>query len=190
MELQRGVVGDQAAIPALADAVAAGGVVERAAEVVRAARDAGARVVHCVAEFRPDRADSNENAPLLRALARGEPNLLVGTESAELVPALGPAPTDLIEARRHGLSPFPGTGLDQTLRNLGVGTVVATGVSVNIGILGLVLVAVDLGYRCAVVTDAVAGVPREYADAVLQHTLAPLATLVTAEQVVAAWSGR
>ena len=190
MELQRGVVGDRAAIPALADAVAAGQVVERATEVVRAARAAGARVVHCVAEFRPDRAGSSDNAPLLAALARREPNLLVGTESVDLVPPLGPEPSDVIEARLHGLSPFPGTGLDQTLRNLGVRTVVATGVSVNIGILGLVLVAVDLGYRCVVVTDAVAGVPREYADAVLQHTLAPLATLVTAEQVASAWSRR
>ena len=190
MELQRGVVGDRAALPALAAAVATAHVVERAATVVRAARAAGAHVVHCVAEFRPDRAGSAENAPLLRALARGEPNLLVGTESVELVPELGPQPTDLVEARLHGLSPFPGTSLDQTLRNLGVRTVVATGVSVNIGILGLVLVAVDLGYRCVVVTDAVAGVPREYADAVLQHTLAPLATLVTTEQVAAVWSSR
>jgi len=190
MELQRGVVGDQASIPALADAVAVHDVVARAAVVVRAARAAGARVVHCVAESRPDRAGSSENAPLLRALARSEPNLLVGSESAELVPELGPEPTDVIERRLHGLSPFPGTGLDQTLRNLGVRTLVATGVSVNIGILGLVLVAVDLGYRCAVVTDAVAGVPRGYAEAVLEHTLAPLATLVTAEQVTAAWSGR
>ena len=190
MELQRGVVGDRAAIPSLADAVASGQVVDRAAEVVRAARAAGARVVHCVAEFRPDRAGSSDNAPLLRTLARGEPNLLVGSDSVDLVPPLGPEPGDVVEARLHGLSPFPGTGLDQTLRNLGVRTVVATGVSVNIGILGLVLVAVDLGYRCAVVTDAVAGVPREYADAVLEHTLAPLATLVTAAQVTAAWSGR
>jgi nicotinamidase-related amidase len=188
MELQRGVVGDQAAIRALADAVAAHDVVGRAALVVRSARAAGARVVHCVAEFRPDRAGSTENAPLLRALARGEPNLLVGSDSAALVPELGPEPTDVIERRLHGLSPFPGTGLDQTLRNLEVRTVVAVGVSVNIGILGLVLVAVDLGYRCVVVTDAVAGVPDGYAAAVLEHTLAPLATLVTAEQVAAAWS--
>ena len=188
MELQRGVVGDRAVIPALADEVAARGVIDRAARVVRAARDVGARVVHCVAEFRPDRAGSSENAPMLRALAKGPPHLLVGTESVDLVPELGPDPTDLVAARRHGLTPFPGTSLDQTLRNLGVRTIVATGVSLNIGVLGLVIVAVDLGYRCVVVTDAVAGVPGEYADAVLQHTLAPLATLRTAEEVAAVWS--
>ncbi|HWW44532.1 MAG TPA: isochorismatase family protein [Acidimicrobiia bacterium] len=189
MELQRGVVGDRAAIPDLRAEVERRGVVAQTARVVEAARAAGAHVVHCVAEFRADRAGSSDNAPLLRALARGEPNLIVGSDSTELVPALGPAPGDLVAGRRHGLTPFPGTDLDQTLRNLGVGTVVATGVSVNIGITGLVMVAVDLGYRCAVVTDAVAGVPTEYADAVLRHTLAPLATLVSADEVCAVWTG-
>ena len=189
MELQRGVVGDRGAIPALQAEVARRGVIAPAARVVTAARAAGARVVHCTAEFRADRAGSSDNAPLLRALARGAPNLVIGTDATALVPEVGPAPSDVVLARRHGLTPFPGTDLDQTLRNLGVGTVVATGVSVNIGIAGLVMVAVDLGYRCAVVTDAVAGVPADYAEAVVQHTLAPLATLVTADQVCAVWAG-
>lgn len=188
MELQRGVVGDAAVIRALADEVAARGVIAKAATVVRAARAAGARVVHCTAEFRPDRAGSGENAPMLRLLAKAPPNLLVGSPAAEVVPELGPEPSDVIASRRHGLTPFPGTDLDQILRNLGVHTVVATGVSVNIGVTGLVMTAVDLGYRVAVVTDAVAGVPRDYAAAMIEHTLAPLATLVTADEVVGAWS--
>jgi len=58
----------------------------------------------------------------------------------------------------------------------------------NIGVTGLVMVAVDLGYRCVVVRDAVAGVPVDYADAMLEHTIAPLATVVTSEQVTAAWA--
>jgi nicotinamidase-related amidase len=188
MELQRGVVGDQAVIGTLADAVAAGNVIDHAARVVAAGRAAGARIVHCTAEFRPDRAGSADNAPLLRAIARGHPHLLADSPEAALVPELGPEPSDVVATRRHGLTPFPGTDLDQILRNLGVATIVATGVSVNIGITGLVMVAVDLGYRCVVVTDAVAGVPAAYADAMLEHTLAPLATLVTADQVLGAWS--
>jgi nicotinamidase-related amidase len=188
MELQRGVVGDLATIGALADEVAAQDVIGHAARVVGAARSVGARVVHCTAEFRPDRAGSNDNAPLLRAIAKGPAHLLAGSAETTLVPELGPEPSDVVAARRHGLTPFPGTDLDQILRNLAVTTIVATGVSVNIGITGLVMVAVDLGYRCAVVTDAVAGVPADYTTAVLEHTLAPLATLLTTEQVLATWS--
>lgn len=188
MELQRGVIGDLAAHPALADEAKAADVVASAARVVRAGRDAGARVVHCTAEFREDRAGSAENAPLLRAVAKAPPNLIVGTESAQVVPELGAEPSDVIASRRHGLTPFPGTDLDAILRNLGVSTVVACGVSINVGILGLVMGAVDLGYRVALVTDAIVGIPRGYGDAVVKNTLAMLATLVSVDDVVAAWS--
>ena len=188
MEVQRGVVGDLSMLPDLANEVAARGLVANIAKVVRAARTAGARVVHCTAEFRSDRAGSNDNAPMLRGIAKGPARLIVGTPDVELVPELGPEPSDIISSRRHGMTPFPGTDLDQTLRNLGVRTVVATGASLNIGITGMVMVAVDLGYRVAVVTDAVAGVPRDYGDAVLAHTLAPLATRVTSDEIVAVWA--
>jgi nicotinamidase-related amidase len=187
MELQRGVVGDTAAIPDLAAEVAARDVVARAATVVRAARAVGARVVHCTAELRRDGAGSTENSPLMRALARKGSRPLAGTDAALLVPELGPEDTDVLVPRGHGLTPFPGTGLDQLLRNLGVRTIVATGVSLNIGVTGLVMVAVDLGYEVVVATDAVAGLPGEYADAVLQHTIAPLATRATATEIADVW---
>jgi nicotinamidase-related amidase len=188
MELQRGVVGDRAVIGPLAEEVRARGVIPRVAKVLRAARAAGVHVVHCTAEFRADRAGSSDNAPMLRAIAKGHPHLVVGSDETALVPELGAEATDVVAARRHGLTPFPGTDLDQILRNLGVTTIVATGVSVNIGVTGLVMGAVDLGYRCAVLTDAVAGVPGSYADAVLEHTLAALATRLTSDQVIDVWS--
>ena len=70
-------------------------------------------------------------------------------------------------SRHHGVSPFSGTELDAVLRRLGVRSIVACGVSLNVGILGLTIEAVSLGYRVAVATDAVAGVPVEYGRAVL-----------------------
>ena len=39
-------------------------------------------------------------------------------------------------SRLHGMTPFTSTSLDQILRNLGIRTVVATGVSVNLGVIG------------------------------------------------------
>jgi nicotinamidase-related amidase len=188
MELQRGVVGDSAAIRELVDEVAARDVVAHAAAVVRAARAAGARVVHCTAEFRADRAGSSDNSPLLRALARRGTHPLAGTDAARLVAELGPEDTDLSSPRSHGLTPFPGTELDQLLRNVGTRTIVATGVSLNVGVTGLVMVAVDLGYEVVVVTDAVAGIPGAYGDEVLEHTIAPLATRATSAEIVETWA--
>jgi nicotinamidase-related amidase len=188
MELQRGVIGDLATIRLMADEVEANGTLAAAGRLVQAARRAGVRVVHCTFEFRPDRAGSANNAPMLTAMSRIPGHLEEGSPAAQLVPELGPEPTDLIESRRHGMSPFGGTSLDATLRSLGVRTVVAVGVSINIGIFGLVLEAVNHGYRAAVPIDAVAGTPADYAEAVLANSIAPLATLTTVDGVLAAWS--
>ena len=100
---------------------------------------------------------------------------------------LGPEPGDLVSTRLHGVSPFTGTSLDTWLRNLGVTTVVATGVSVNLGVLGLAIEAVNLGYQVVVVRDAVAGIPAAYADAVLENTFPLISTLATVDQLVTAW---
>ena len=187
MEMQRGIIGDLAVIPDLAAEVANQSVIANAARLAAAAREAGVRVVHCTAEFRADRAGSIANAPMLAVMMRSPGHLEVGSPATEVVDELGPHPSDIVSSRRHGISPFTGTDLDAILRNLGVGTVVATGVSLNLGIPGLAIEAVNLGYRVAVVTDAVAGVPREYGRAVMDNTLALLATRVTVNDLIAAW---
>ena len=81
-----------------------------------------------------------------------------------------------------------GTTLDITLRNLGIKTVVATGVSVNLGVFGLCVEAVNLGYRVILPRDCVAGFPADYADLVIKNSLAQLCTLTTSEAVAAAWA--
>ena len=194
MELQRGVVGADGMMRALVDEVEAAGTVEAAAEVCTAARAAGARVVHCVVETRPDGAGGSVNCRILGLADRlrrehGISPTAAGSDGARLVAELGPDPRDLVVARWHGLTPFTSTALDQTLRNLGVTTVVATGVSVNVGVLGLCLSAVDLGYQVVLVRDAVAGVPREYADTVIEHSLAMVATVATCGELLEAWAG-
>jgi nicotinamidase-related amidase len=70
------------------------------------------------------------------------------------------------------------------LRALGVSTVIATGVSINLGIIGLAVEAVDLGYSVVIATDAVAGVPTDFADDVLRHTLALVATLAPVDDII------
>jgi nicotinamidase-related amidase len=187
MELQRGVVGDRASIPDLARQVEAKGVLAAAGRLAAAARTAGVPVVHCTAEFRPDRAGSATNAPLLAVMGKRPSHLLVGSPEVEVVPELGPDPRDLVVPRLSGVSPFTGTALDVTLRNLGVHTVVATGVSVNLAVLGLAIEAVNLGYRVVVATDAVAGTPPDYAEAVMDGTIALLAARLTVDQVAAVW---
>jgi len=187
MEIQRGVVGDLTTFPQLAEAAERAGVVANTARLLAGARSAGARVVHCTAEFRADRAGSTVNCQLIAAALRNPDHLLVGTPATELVDGLGPEPSDLVCPRLHGVSPFTGTALDTWLRSLGTETVVATGVSVNLGVLGLAIEACNLGYQVVVPRDAVAGLPSDYADAVLDNTFPLISTVTTTGDLLAAW---
>ena len=66
-------------------------------------------------------------------------------------------------------------------------SVIATGVSVNIGITGLTIEAVNCGYQVVIPREAVTGTPDDYVESVFEHTLRLLATVTTVDQVVQAW---
>jgi nicotinamidase-related amidase len=185
-ECQEGVIGEGAPLAELA-AAARATVVPNGARLVRAARAKGVPVVHCVAARREDGLGSNTNARLFAAMRQHGVALVPGSRAVEVVEEFGVAPADVVLTRLHGLGPMGGTELDAVLRNLGVRTVVGIGVSLNVGMLSLAMDAVNAGYQFVLPRDAVAGVPAEYADAVIEHTLSLLATVVTTDDVVAAW---
>jgi nicotinamidase-related amidase len=185
-EIQNGVVGDESVLPELA-AVARETMIPALANLVKAARAAGVEVVHATFERRPDGKGANTNARLFGAVARSEVKLLPGTPATRVIPEVGVEPTDIVLRRIHGLDPMSGTDLDPVLRNLGVTTIVVTGVSVNIAITNLVMEAVNRGFDVVLPRDAVAGVPADYAASVIDNTLALLATVTTSDELVAVW---
>jgi nicotinamidase-related amidase len=65
---------------------------------------------------------------------------------------------------------------------------VATGVSVNLGVLGMAIEAVNLGYQVVVPRDAVAGLPQQYADDIVDNTFPLIATVTTVDDLTAAWA--
>jgi nicotinamidase-related amidase len=187
-ECQGAVVGPDAGLAALSDE-ARRVAIPNIARMLPAARAAGVRVVHCVALRRPDGLGANTNARLFAAAAGLGLELTPGSAGASVVPELGPEPTDLVLSRLHGVGPMGGTDLDAILRNLGVTTIVATGVSVNVAITNLVMDAVNAGYDVVLPRDAVAGVPADYADAVIDNSLSLLATVTTTDTLVDVWTG-
>jgi nicotinamidase-related amidase len=188
MECQEGIIGQGGTVSALADAVRGSGTVAQIARVLSAARARGVPVFHCLMARRPDGAGAAANCLLLAATRKSERPLLPGSPQQAPVAELAPADGEWVITRWHGITPFHGTELDSLLRNLGVRTVVATGVSVNVGILGLVIEAVNAGYQVVIPREAVAGTPEDYVAAVIEHTLRLLATLAPVDRVVGVWS--
>ncbi len=187
MEMQRGIVGDLARFQGPAEAVRESGILGRCASLYEGARKRGMRVVHCSAAFRPDRAGSYRNMPFVNKLLDDPGHLPVGTPAVEVVPELR-GDGDLESLRFHGISPFAGTDLDSILRSLGTRTVVAAGVSLNRGIIGISIESVNHGYEVVVPRDAVIGYPREYGEQVLRYTLDGLVTLSSVDELVGIWA--
>jgi nicotinamidase-related amidase len=188
VECQRGVIGTGGPLSALATAVREAGIVPRIASVLEAARTAGVPVLHGIVLRRADGGGSTVNCRLFAATRKaGGPGLVPGSEVAKLVPELGPGENDYLVPRYHGVSLFHDSELDSILRSLGIKTVVLTGVSLNIALLGTAIEAVNRGYQVVVPEDGVTGAPREYGAAVLQNTMNLLATLTRCDDVAGAF---
>jgi nicotinamidase-related amidase len=192
MELQKGIVGDDALLPALPLAVRESGLLAVAGKVCRAARGHGIRVMHATMRDRADGAGQTINCKIfaLSARRRTETGGLPtdeGQPGVALVDELDVQPTDIEVPRTGGMTPFSCTELDRIIRSIGGRTIVLMGVSLNLGIIGSALSALDLGYQVVVVRDAVVGLPKAYADAVLENSIAMIATVVTSDELLAAW---
>lgn len=186
-ECQNGVIGDEAVLRALADE-AQREAVPNIVRLVQAARAADVAVVHCLAVRRADDKGSNHNARLFLGTRKLGIRIEPGSRAAELLPEIGDDPGDLVLTRYHGLGPMGGTDLDSVLRNLGVTTVVGVGVSLNVAITNFAMDAVNAGYQFVLPRDAVAGIPADYASAVIDNTLSFVATVTTTDAVLDAWT--
>ncbi len=187
IEMQEGVIGQGTFFRGLADAVREGGVLPKLSALLAAARTAGAKVVYCPADRRADGLGNLRNTPLTAKVGLSNPSPEAKARHAAIVPELAPQPGDAIVPNAFGMTCFYESGLDTILRGLGVRTVVLTGVSLNIAILGATLDAVNRGYRVVIPADCVAGTPAAYGEQVIQNTLRNLAYITTADQIGKVW---
>jgi nicotinamidase-related amidase len=187
-ECQRSVVGDLTMLPDLAQL--ATGALANIGTLVKVARSAQVPVMHCVYLPRPDAKGTSMNTRMAAALKKrqGAGAAVDPVAAAQVVDAISVEESDIVMSRMHGMSPMNDTGVDPVLRNLGVTTIVLTGVSLNVAIPNITMDAVNRGYYVVIPRDAVAGVPAEYGEAMLRNTLAMLAFLTTTDELVRLWS--
>lgn len=189
-EMQEGVVGKSVPGPLrqLAEVVEQRGVAQHLAKLLKAARKSGVKVFHCPAFARGDNQGSMTNTPLHNAIKKlGPRDFDTTSRGAAGVPGLEPQPGEWTIWRSHAMTAFHDTSLDSLCRNMGIGTIVVTGVSLNCGVVGVTIEGINRAYRVVVPTDCVAGFPAEYGDMVLKHCLSGLSFLTTARDLSAAW---
>jgi len=135
IDLQKGIVAFPTAHPSSE-------IIKRSAQLAQAFRDRGMPVILVNVTGRaPGRIQS------------GFPRRELPPDWADLVPELGPQPTDYLVTRQR-IGAFIGTSLDDTLRKLEVTQIFLAGIATSIGIESTGRCAYDFGYNVVYVVDA------------------------------------
>ncbi len=116
------------------------------------------------------------------------PAIVVGPQDRTWPAEIGPRPGDVV-VRKPRWGAFHGTGLDASLRQRGVETVLITGIATDMGVEATARQAYDAGYHVVVVEDATAAFTPDAHEAALRHTLPVIARVRSAGQVLAALNG-
>ncbi|HWP28585.1 MAG TPA: cysteine hydrolase [Chloroflexota bacterium] len=173
IDMQRGAftAGDERA-----RLLAASGIAERLAELVRTARARGVLIVYVLNTRRADGRDQ-VRLPIQDGLAPlGRP--VEGTPEWEVIDALRPAPEDyrVIKRRRNA---FYGTDLDLLLRARGITTLVVGGQRTTVGVESTVRDAFDRDYAVIVLRDGCGGVPADEQEWAMQRVFPTMARVMT-----------
>src|ERR1700722_7715962 len=187
MECQENLLGANSVPPGLARAARANGLLANLADLFTTARRVGSRIYYCTDERRPAGFGFARNTMVAMRMTGATDG---SGGHGPVMPEIAPKPEDVVFRREQGLTGFYATGLDPYLRNTGVTTVIVTGVSLNIAVLGTAIEAMNRGYTVIVPHDCVASDPPEYADIAMRYTMRNIAFVVPSRTVIDAWEHR
>ncbi len=103
----------------------------------------------------------------VRARRYGKWLARVGTQEHKILAELAPVPGELV-INKTSFSAFNSTGIDSTLRNMGIEYLVITGTATNVCVETTARDAADKGYRAIIVEDAVATITPEFQEVTLK----------------------
>ena len=164
-------------------------MVGRAAQVLHAARAAGAMVMHVRVGFRPGLPEVSSRNALFGAVKSSPERLkMFEGDGSEIDSRLGPEAGDIVVTKKR-ISAFAGSDLAMLLRANEIDTLVMFGVATSGVVLSTLLEASDMDYRLVVVEDCCADREAELHAALMEKLFAQRATVVKAAEVVAALAG-
>jgi nicotinamidase-related amidase len=157
---------------------------ERAREVLDAARKAGVFVGYCISHFRPgfpEVSDRNKT----RAARRDSGEVLPADPAALIHPAVQAKAGEPVIAK-HRTSAFSGSAFEMILRAHNIETLILMGHATSGVILSTVRLAADLDYHLIVVEDGCADRDPEVHKVLMEKVFPRQATVVSAKDMVEA----
>jgi nicotinamidase-related amidase len=157
---------------------------ERAREVLDAARNAGVFVGYCISHFRPGYPEVSDRNKT-RAARRDSGEVLPADPAALIHPSVKPRAGEPVIAK-HRTSAFAGSAFEMILRAHNIDTLILMGHSTSGVILSTVRLAADLDYQLIVVEDGCADRDPEVHKLLMEKVFPRQATVVSSREMVAA----
>jgi nicotinamidase-related amidase len=157
---------------------------ERAKEVLDAARSAGIFVGYCISHFRPGFPEVSDRSTT-RAARRDSGEVLPTDPAALIHPAVQPQAGEPVIAK-HRTSAFSGSAFEMILRAHNIETLILMGHATSGVILSTVRLAADLDYHLIVVEDGCADRDPEVHQLLMEKVFPRQANVVSAKDLVAA----
>ncbi len=159
-------------------------LLERAATVIKEARQANIPVIYVVVRFRDGYPEVDLHNKLFRALKESG-RLREGTAGAEIDPKVAPLPAEVVVTKRR-VGAFSTTDLETILRAKNITTLILTGISTSGVVLSTVRWAADMDYNLVVLSDACADRDPEVHRVLMDKVFPWQATVVTSREFLQA----
>ncbi len=157
---------------------------DRAKEVLNAARSTGIFVCYCISHFRPGFPEVSDR-DVTRA-ARRDSGVVLPTDPADLIhPSVLPQDGEPVIAK-HRTSAFSGSAFEMILRSKNIETLILMGHSTSGVILSTVRLAADLDYNLVVVEDGCADRDPEVHQWLMERVFPRQSTVVSSREMVEA----
>ncbi len=141
---------------AVAESMAATGMLANAASALAAARAAGLTVIHAPIQFAAGYGEITRHPYGILKGVVDTSSFVKGTWGAEIVSDVAPIEGEIVLEGKRGLDAFGSTNLDFILRSKGISTVVLAGFLTNCCVESTMRSAYEKGFEVITLTDAVA----------------------------------
>jgi nicotinamidase-related amidase len=157
-------------------------LLDKAAAVLAAARNAGLPIIYIVVSFREGYPEVSPRNHSFSAI-RGSGRLLAGSPDTEVHPQVGPRPGEIVVAK-HRVGAFSTTPLETILRAHDVTSLILCGIATSGVVLSTVRWAADMDYDLVIVEDCCADGDEEVHRVLTQKVFPRQARVVSANEVI------
>jgi nicotinamidase-related amidase len=153
-------------------------------EVVKAARNAGATIMHAPIAFTEGYGELTDRPyGILKGVVDGQA-FVKGSWGAQIIDELTPAAGDIVVEGKRGLDTFASTNLDFILRSKRISTVALGGFLTNCCVESTMRSAYENGYRVITLSDCVAATSVEEHENALKYDYPMFSLPMTAAEFV------